>query len=147
MKKNALLIVAACTFMSGTMFTSCSTSEEKVAHAESDVRAADKKLLEAKEDYRKDMETYRQETALKMAIKQKKIAEFKTIIASKKKDAKAEYEKTLLEIELSNDELKKSIADYQDSGKDSWNEFRASFEKQMEENSAKFEELLLKSAK
>ncbi len=55
------------------------------------------------------------------------------MLVNEKKEIDADYNKTLLELETKNKELKKKLADYKDDGQDKWNGFKTEFNHDMNE--------------
>ncbi len=61
--KKSILALAACTFITGAILTSCNTPSQKVEDAQKNVIQANKDLDQANKEYLADIENYRQETA------------------------------------------------------------------------------------
>jgi len=62
--KKTILAIAASTFITGTILTSCSTPVEKVEDAQQNVNEANKDLNKAQEAYITDIENYRKEIGI-----------------------------------------------------------------------------------
>ncbi|MDP2089552.1 MAG: peptidase M23 [Flavobacteriaceae bacterium] len=131
--KKSILLMAAFTFITGAILTSCNTPAEKVDNAEKNVVKANKDLDKANQEYLADVEKYRKETADKIAANDKSIAEFKARIAHEKKDAQVAYQKKIAVLEQKNSDLKKKIDAYKAEGKEQWEKFKIEFSKDMDE--------------
>ena len=129
--KKSILTVA--TFITAVMITSCGTSEQKVENAKEEAIEAAANLNEANEEYMADMEAYRKATNEKIEANDQSIAEFKKRIENEKKEAKADYNKRIDELEKKNSDIKKKMADYKANGKASWELFKAEFNRDMDE--------------
>lgn len=132
MKKSILTLVAS-TFITGTILTSCSSPAQKVENAENNVMEANQDLDKANEKYLEDIETYRKESADKIAANDKSIAEFKTRIANEKKEAKADYENKIAKLEQKNSDMEKKMDNYQAEGNEKWESFKREFNHDMDE--------------
>ena len=132
--KKTLLLLTACTIISGAIITSCGTSAQKtedaqakVENAQNNVTEANKNLNKANEEYVVDIEKYRKEADEKAAANDKIIADLKTRIDMQKKEVKEDYKKRVAELELKNAEMKKKMHDYKAQGKENWDNFKTDF--------------------
>lgn len=105
--KKTIYRVAAVTFAMGMILTNCSTPTEKVEKAEANVAEANKDLDKAQEEYLTDIDNCRKVTDEKIAANDQSIADFKTRIANEKKDAKADYNNKIADLEQKNSDMKK----------------------------------------
>lgn len=128
-----ILIMAVLSVMTGAILTSCNSSAQRVENAEDNVEAANKELDDANKAYLADMENYRKETADKIAANDDSIAAFKARIANEKKDARADYEKQIAELEQKNTDMKKTLDDYKAEGKEQWELFKMDFNRNMDQ--------------
>ena len=131
--KNSILALVACSFIVGGSLISCNTPAEKVENAQTTVQEANKDLDVANKEYLADMKVYRQETADKIAANDKSIADFKVRVAKQKKDAKADYEKQIADLEQKNTDMRKRLDDYKVDGKEQWEKFKTEFGHDMDE--------------
>lgn len=115
----------------GLTVSSCTSSSEKVEDAKEDVRDANKELVDANIDYLVDMETYKRETAEKIAANDLIIKDFNKRIATQKSDARKEYQNKIADLEIKNSDLKKKLDNYNLQGKESWDKFKADFNKEL----------------
>lgn len=147
MKKSILVLAVSSLLISGAGLSSCSSPAEKVENAEGEVTEAKEDLKEAKEDYLLEVETFRKETAEKVALNNQSIAEFKARKALDKKEAKAEYDKKVKALEQKNTDMQKRLDDYQIDGKDNWEKFKIEYNHDMDELGKAFKDLTVKNVK
>ena len=152
--KKSILSLAVCTFITGAIITSCNTSSEKVENSQNNVQEAKKNVEEANNDldkanqeYLKDIENYRKEIADKIAANDQSITELKTRIKHEKKEAKADYKKTIDKLEQKNSDMKKKLDDYKADGKEKWELFKTDFNKGMDEIGKSLKDLTAKNVK
>ena len=144
MKKSVLAITVILLF-TGSMFSGCNTSNDKVENARDQVKAAQGNLLEANNElYQARIDSisqFKKESEEKISNNEKYIAEFKAKIANEKEADKAKYEKTLAWLEQQNNNMKKKLADYNDEGQEKWTSFRNEFNHDMDEFGKSFKDL------
>jgi len=145
--KKSILALATSALIAGAIFTSCNSPAKKVENAENEVKEANKELNKANEEYLADIESYRKETADKIAANDRSIAEFNARIKSQKKAAKADYKKKIAALEQKNSDMKKKIDGYKAEGKENWEKFKAEFSHDMEEIGKAFKDLTVKNVK
>lgn len=126
--KNKYFILTIIIFVGGLLFLGCDNNrEEKVEDAQEDVMEAKQDLKEAEMEYEKDWQQFKNEAELKIIANEKAIEEFKAEILTASKKFKLKYEKEVIALEQKNFELKKKIIEYRYEGKDKWEEFKQSF--------------------
>jgi hypothetical protein len=148
MKKSIVLFVATA-LLSAATITGCestSSKAEKVENAKDEVAESKKDLDRATTEYLADVDRYRAETAAKVTANNKSIAEFKTRIASQKKEARVEYENKINALEQKNSDMKKEMDDYKLDGKEKWESFKAEFNHDMNELGKAFKDLTVNNA-
>lgn len=145
--KKSILVIAASTFITGAILTSCNTSAEKVENAQNNVTEANKDLDKANKEYLADIENYKKETADKIAANDQSITEFNVRIENEKKEAKADYKKKIAELEQKNSDMKKKMDDYKAEGKEKWEIFKTEFSHDMDELGNAFKDLTVKNVK
>ena len=145
--KKIILTLSAFMLAAGTLFTSCNTPSEKVENAEVNAQKANDELSTAKEEYAIEVAKYRKEIADKIEANEKSIAEFKLRTEYEKKEAKADYQKKIQELEEKNTAMKTKMNDYKETGKDEWKNFKTEFEHDMNELAVAFANLSVKSTK
>ncbi len=145
--KKSILILAGVVLTTGALLMSCNTPAEKVQNAKEDVTAAKVALDKAQQEYMEDLTNYRKATAEKIAENEKIAADFRVKIVNTKKDAKAAYEAELAELEKKNTELKNKIDSYQSNNKDSWQAFKAEFNRDLDALGVAFKNLTVENTK
>ncbi len=138
MKKSIFRFVAVAVAVVASVGTGCESPAQKVNSAQTNVVDANKKLEEANKEYLVDIENYRQSEAAKIAANNKSIAEFRTRIATEKKEARAAYEQKITALEQKNSDMKKKMDDYQEDGKEKWESFKREFSRDMEDLGTSF---------
>jgi phage shock protein A len=143
--KKSIYTLAIAMFIAGSIFTGCKSSSKKVEDAKDKVEDAQDKVDQAKAELNQVIQDsilqFKKESEAKIAAHEKSIAEFKTRIASEKKENKAKYEKKLAELEQKNSDMKKRLDEYKAEGKENWETFKDDFTKDMEALSEGFREL------
>jgi hypothetical protein len=145
--KKSILALAALTFMAASTLTSCNSPAKKVEEAQNDVKEANKDLAKANEEYLADIESYRKETADKIAANDRSIAEFNARIKEQKREAAADYKLKIAKLEEKNSDMKKHLDEYKAEGKENWEKFKTEFNHDMEELGKAFKDLTVKNVK
>ena len=145
--KKSILSLAASALIAGAILTGCNTPAQKVENAENNVKEANKELDQANEEYLADIESYRKDTADKIAANNRSIAEFNARIEHEKNDAKADYKRKIAALEQKNSDMKKKMDDYKVEGKEKWEKFKMEFSHDMEEIGKAFKDLTVKNVK
>ena len=131
--KKTILAITVVTFITGAVFTSCTSSAERVDNAEQASQSADRELQDANDAYLLDIENYRMETADKIAANNRSIAAFNIRMENEKQEVKAEYREQIAELEQKNSDMEKKMDDYQADGKQNWEAFKTEFNHDMDE--------------
>ena len=142
-----MLVLAACTLVTGAIFTSCNTPTQKVENAKENVIEAKNDLNTANKEYLAEIENYRKETTEMIAANEQIINEFNAKIEHDKKAVKADYKKKIAILEQKNADLKKKLDDYKEEGKDKWDIFKAEFNHDMNELGQALKDLTVKNTK
>ena len=145
--KPSIITLTLFALFASAVFTSCETPAQKVDSAQTEVAKANVKLDNAREAYLIDIENYRKETADRIAENDKSIAEYKTMVAQQKKESKASYEKSIADLELQNDNMKRKMDDYKADGKDKWEAFKSEFNGDMSRLGQSFKDFTVKNKK
>ncbi len=131
--KKSLLTIALTTLIIGTLITSCNSSAEKVEDAVAKVDDATEDLKSAKEDFNYEYNKFKVESEQRMLDNEFKIAELKATKIKLKKEAKAEYDKTIADLEQKNSNMRTKLNEYKEEGKDKWESFKREFNHDMDE--------------
>jgi len=78
------------------------------------------------------VEQFRKISEEQINTNEKNIAEIKVRIAKEKKENRAIYEKKLAGLEQQNRDMKKSLEEFREDGKENWRSFRTKFNHDME---------------
>lgn len=146
--KNTTKVAATLllTVMMGTF--GCQTNSEKVTPAKSEAAEIDTTNLNlTQEEYLLDVEKYKKETNTKISANEQSIKEFKARIASNKKDAKANYDKKINDLEQKNTDMKRKLDEYKIEGKEHWNSFKEEFNHDMDELGNALKDLTVNNTK
>ena len=127
--------------VAGTVFTSCQSNEKKVENAQENMVEAKQELNQIVKD---SIQQFRTVSAQKIADHEKSLTEFKARIAKEKKENRAKYQKKLSELELKNSDLKKRLDDFKEESQDKWDEFKSTFNRDMDELGESFKKLTTK---
>ncbi|MDD4150846.1 MAG: hypothetical protein PHE33_12545 [Bacteroidales bacterium] len=111
------------------LIVGCSAPNEKTNDATENLIDAKKDLDKAQENYDEMYEEYRDVVDRKISENKKTIADLRKEINNK--EAKAELEKRLLELEHENQSLKEKIRDYKNDDVDKWELFKNEFNNDM----------------
>jgi hypothetical protein len=152
--KKIIFTLAMTTLIAGAILTGCQSSTDKVINAEEKERGTKNKGTEEEADLYKmkqdsitaEYHKFRKESEEKIIANEKSIAEFKTKIATEKKEIKAIYEKKLAALEQKNNDLKKKLADYKEESNDKWEIFKTEFKRDMDEFGKAFKDLTVMNA-
>lgn len=129
-----LKIIAHGICIAGLLITaSCQSSSENLKDAKDEMSVAEKNLKEANQEYIADMENYKKNVSATITANEKSIIEFKARIVNSKKEAKADYEKEINELENKNSDMKRKMDEYTLEGNEQWNSFKAEFSHDMDE--------------
>ena len=139
--KKSILTLTVCIFLTTVFWTSCNSPAQKVENAKENVDQAAEDLEKAKAEYMADVERYRQESAEKIAANNQAIVDFKAKVNQQKQSARAQYNKSIAELEQKNKDLQMKLEGYKDEGKDKWDAFKMEFNHDMEELGQAFSNL------
>lgn len=145
--KKSILALAVFTFITSTAVLSCNSPADKVENAETAVVDANKDLEKANDEYMAEVETYKKETADKIAANEKSIMEFNARVATEKKEARAAYKQKIAELEKKNTDMKMKMDNYKQDGKENWEKFKTEFNHDMDELGKAFKDLTVNNVK
>jgi len=145
--KKSILVFSVLALMAVMTLPSCSTPAKKVEDAQNDVKEANKDLAKANEEYLAEIESYKKETADKIAANDRSIAEFNLRIKEQKQEAAADYKLKVAKLEQKNSDMKKQLDGYKADGKEKWEKFKTEFNHDMDELGKAFKDLTVKNVK
>lgn len=143
--KKLILAMAVIGFASVAMLTSCNNPSQKAENSRTDVVDAQEDLARAQQAYIDDVQNYRLQTAEKITANNQAIADFNARIVMEKKEAKAEYQVKIAELEKKNSDMKKKLDDYRADGKDQWETFKTEFNRDMDQLGVALRDLTVKN--
>ena len=124
----------ACIIVLG--MTSCNNSPqknaEKLENAQENLDDATQNLQQAVLDSTNEYSRYKSEAQAKLTANELKIAELKATLKTDKAEMRVKYDKQLLAIEKKNQDLKTSIANYQENDKNKWEKFKEAFNRDLD---------------
>ena len=131
--KNSIFTVAIFALAMGTIFTSCNSPAEKVDDSKAKVENAQQDLDKAKREYAEEYNKFKLESDEKITANEKLIADLKEYSKKKKKEAKADYEKVVSDLEAKNQALKERVNAQKDATSEQWASFKDEFNHDMNE--------------
>jgi peptidoglycan hydrolase CwlO-like protein len=140
--KTTTFILAATLLATGTLFTGCRSSADKVEDARENVDKAMDNVAAAQQEFnqavRDSIQLFKKESEEKITAYEQNIVEFKARIAKEKNEARTRDERRLAELEQQNREMKQRLADFNEENSDQWISFRTRFNHDMEEHGRAF---------
>ena len=116
-----------------SVYMGCSSdSDKKPADATETLKQADQELATARAEYEKEWQKFKNDAELKISANEKKIAEHKAEMKDANKKLKTKYTDEVSRLYQKNRELKAKIAQYKYEGKNNWEEFKKSFNHDLE---------------
>lgn len=131
--KKSIFAVAITALVAGTTITSCDSSTKKVEDAAVKVDQASEDLADAKKEFNEEYAKFQAESEKRMVENDKQIAELKANKAQLKKEAKADYDKAINDIEEKNSALRIKMNEYKEEGNEKWESFKREFNHDMDE--------------
>lgn len=118
--------------IASVMFFGCDNKKQEVEDAKKEVEKAKMELAEAEAEYKNQWTQFKYDAELKIKANEIRIAEFKVIMKTTGNKFKAKYEKEILLLEQKNQELKDSINNFKYNSKSNWEEFKTSFNRDLD---------------
>lgn len=145
--KNRLWSITTAMVVAGATVSSCTSPSKKVENATEKVYEAEKELDEANKAYLEDMADYRLKMDKRIRANNQSVAEFNARIANEKMEQRLEHKEKIAELDKKNADMKKKMDDYKAEGKEQWENFKAEFDRDMEELGKSFKDLTVKNVK
>jgi len=142
--KKVIITIAVSALMSGTILTSCNSSEKKVEDARENVVVAKQELNQALKD---SIQEFRTQSEIRIEDYEKTIVELKANIAKEKKENRSEYEKDLAKLEQKNADLKMQLADFKEENQEKWYAFKTEFSNDLDDLGIAFKNFVKKDKK
>lgn len=143
--KNTFGILAATGLITSVSLLSCNNSPQSTQTVQTTVIDSTKIKDSINNEYMEDIVVFKKQAADRISANDSSIASFKERIKHGKKQAKAEYDKKIDDLEQKNTDMKKRIDDYKAEGKEKWETFKKDFSHGMDELGKAFTDLTTKS--
>lgn len=139
--RNTIIFLAVVWLVTSVSILSCNDTSQNDKTAQNNVNDSTKIKDSINAAYMKDMAKYKKQTADKISSNDSIIAGLKAKLQSGKNDIKAEYKKSIAELEQKNAEMKERMANYKAEGKSNWEIFKIQFNKDMNDLGNEFKKL------
>ncbi|RPI65445.1 MAG: hypothetical protein EHM44_00520 [Ignavibacteriales bacterium] len=127
--KNKYFILAGSLLIAGLFFIGCTDNRD---NAKDNVEQANQDMIDAQVQFEKDWQQFKSNAELRINSNQQKIDDFKVAMRSTSTKFKAKYENEVLTLEQKNIELKKKLNDFKYERKENWEEFKTTFNNDMD---------------
>jgi predicted nucleic acid-binding Zn-ribbon protein len=127
--KNKYFILAGSLLIAGLFFLGCTDNKD---NAKDNVEQANQDMIDAQVQFEKDWQQFKSNAELRINSNQQKIDDFKVAMRSTSTKFKAKYENEVLTLEQKNIELKKKLNDFKYERKENWEEFKTTFNNDMD---------------
>ncbi|MBK7497856.1 MAG: hypothetical protein IPI19_01825 [Ignavibacteriales bacterium] len=127
--KNKYFILAGSLLIAGLFFIGCTDNRD---NAKDNVEKANQDMIDAQVQFEKDWQQFKSNAELRINSNQQKIDDFKVAMRSTSTKFKAKYENEVLTLEQKNIELKKKLNDFKYERKENWEEFKTTFNNDMD---------------
>ena len=124
--KNLKKIITISFIVIGVMLIGCFENSEK---SKQDI----KENIKENEAYKLEMDEYRFRIAEQITTNENSIIAFRSRIANQKKEARADYEKKINDLNNKNTDLKMRLDAFNADNKESWELFKVEFGRDMDE--------------
>ena len=127
--KTKYLILAGSLLIAGLFYTGCTDNRD---NAKDNVEQANQDMIDAQVQFEKDWQQFKSNAELRINSNQQQIDDFKVAMRSTSTRFKAKYENEVLTLEQKNIELKKKLNDFKYERKENWEEFKTTFNNDMD---------------
>lgn len=131
--KKSMYRIALLMLVSAGALSSCMSNEDKVERSENKVERAEEKLNEAQVEYEENYRNFKLETDERIKSNDEMIAELKADAKNIKKEARADYDRAVADLEAKNDAMKVKAEAQKDVKHEKWEAFKAEFNHDMDE--------------
>ena len=126
--KIKYFILAGLLLITGSFFSGCDNRD----NAKDNVEKANQDMIDAQVQFEKDWQQFKSDAELRINSNQKNIDDFKEAMKNTSTRFKAKYENQVLTLEQKNIELRKKLNDFKYERKENWEEFRKTFNNDMD---------------
>ena len=127
--KTKYFILAGSLLVAGLFVSGCTDNRE---NAKDNVEQANQDMIDAQIQFEQDWQQFKSNAELRINSNQQQIDDFKAAMKSTTTKFKAKYENEVLTLEQKNIELKKQLNDFKYERKENWEEFKISFNRDMD---------------
>ena len=131
--KSSIFKIAFITLATGSVLTSCMSSEDKVENSKVQVENAQENLDEAKRQQAENEAQFKFEANQQITANEQLIADLKLYSKNKKAEVKAEYDKSINDLETQNEVLKARVEAQKEANDEKWESFKTEFKHDMDE--------------
>jgi len=131
--KNILISVVVIGFLASIVSMGCQNKEEKnIQNSQDSVSKAARDTQTVKTTYAEDWQNFKSESEQKIKDNDDSISAFQQKLKKSGKKIKAEYKKEIVKLKETNSEMKKKLEEYKNDGKNTWADFKAGFNNDMD---------------
>jgi outer membrane murein-binding lipoprotein Lpp len=137
-------------FMLAAVFMGCNSPEEKVEKAKENVEEANAKLDKAQkelEQHQAEVEKYRQAIVEQVAANRQRIVELRGAVDKAQKGTKEVLTTQINELEERNDAMEKRLIEFNEVGKEQWENFKVEFNRDMDDLGQALRDFSVKNVK
>jgi len=127
--KNKYFFLTVILLIAGSVFIGCDKNRE---NAKDNVEQANQDMIDAQVLFEREWQQFKSDAELKINVNQEKIDDFKVAMKTTSTKFKAKYENEVLTLEQKNIELKKKLNDFIYERKENWEEFKKTFNNDMD---------------
>jgi len=139
----SLITLGMAAFFSVTFVSSCkSPADTENNELNEDVNAVEQDIEDARVDAIAQYEEFKKDAESKIDENINQLNELKKDAKIKTKEAKADLDVKLFELERKNQALRDKIRDYKDEGNEKWNAFKQEFDRDMDSISLSLKEVI-----
>jgi hypothetical protein len=131
--KSSIFKIAFITLATGSVLTSCMSSEDKVENSKVQVENAQENVDEAKRQQAENEAQFKFEANQQITANEQLIADLKLYSKNKKAEVKAEYDKSINDLETQNEVLKARVEAQKEANDEKWESFKTEFKHDMDE--------------
>ena len=147
--KKQIFILAITIVVAGTLITGCQSSASKVEEAQAKVNEAQGKadVAQGKADIanqaldqaiKDSVIQFKKEAEARIVVQEKGIVDLRAKIAKQNNEDKVIYEQRLAVMEQQNRDMRRNLAEFNETRKDDWISFRNKFNHDMEAHAKAF---------
>ena len=131
--KNSIFKIAFIALATGSVLTSCMSAEDKVENSKEQVENAQDNLDEAKRQQAENEGQFKFEANQQFTANEQLIADLKLYSKNKKAEVKADYDKSINDLEIQNEILKARVEEQKEANNEKWESFKTEFKNDMDE--------------